>query len=71
MESKRMMQEMAASSLFIEGLGCWRAVLRFRDIFGYFRIFLTNVLHMFYSFTDVLHLTNVKVRLKGPKMVDK
>lgn len=71
MNSKRMTQVRAASSLFIGVFGCWRAVLEFRDIFGYFRIFLTNVLHMFYSFTDVLHLTNVKVRLKGPKMVDK
>ena len=65
------MQEMAASSLFIESLGCWRAVWGFRDIFGYFRIFHTNVLHMFYSFTDVLHSTTEKVMLKGLKTVDK
>jgi hypothetical protein len=60
MKSKRMMQERAASSLFIGGLGCWRAVLGFRDIFGYFRIFHPNVLHMFYKFSDVLHLMNKK-----------
>lgn len=71
MESKRMMQEMAASSLFIGGLGCCRAVLEFRDIFGYYRIFYPNVLHMFYKFSDVLHLTTEKVRLKEPKTVDK
>ena len=71
MESKRMMQEMAASSLFIGGLGCWRAVLEFRDIFGYYRIFYPNVLHMFYKFSDVLHSTTEKVRLKGLKTVDK
>jgi hypothetical protein len=56
----RMMQERAASSLFIGGLGCWRAVLEIRDIFGYYRIFATNVLHMFYKFSDVLHLMNKK-----------
>jgi hypothetical protein len=67
----RMMQERAASSLFIGSLGCWRAVLEFRDIFGYYRIFATNVLHMFYKFSDVLHSTNEKVRLKGLKTVDK
>ena len=65
------MQERAASSLFIGGLGCWRAVLEFRDIFGYYRIFTPNVLHMFYSFTDVLHFANEEVRLKGLKTVDK
>jgi len=52
-------------------LGCWRAVLGFRDIIGYFRIFTPNVLHMFYSFTDVLHSTNEKVMLKGLKTADK
>ncbi len=47
---ERMTQEIAASSLFIGGLDCWRAVLEFRDISGYYRIFHPNVLHMFYSF---------------------
>jgi hypothetical protein len=56
-----MMQEMAASSLFIGVLGCWMAVLGFRDIFGYFRIFLSNVLHMFYTLTDVLHFNNLRI----------
>lgn len=57
--------------MFIEVWGCWRAVLGFRDIFGYFRIFHPNVLHMFYKFSDVLHLTNEKVRLMGLETVDK
>lgn len=47
------------------------AVLGFRDIFGYFRIFLPNVLHMFYKFSDVLHLTNEKVRQKEMETVNK
>jgi len=66
-----MTQEKAASSLFIGVLGCWRAVLGFLDISGYFRIFHPNVLHMFYKFSDVLHSTNEKVRLNGLKTVDK
>jgi hypothetical protein len=66
-----MTQEMATSSLFIGVLGCWRAVLGFREIIGYFRIFHPNVLHMFYKFSDVLHSTTEKVRLKGLKTVDK
>jgi hypothetical protein len=66
-----MTQDMAASSLFIEVLGCWRAVLGFRDIIGYFRIFHPNVLHMFYKFSDVLHSTAEKVGLKGLKTVGK
>jgi len=60
MECKRVAQVKAASSLFIGVLGCWRAVLGFRDIFGYFLIFHPNVLHMFYKFSDVLHLMNKK-----------
>jgi hypothetical protein len=71
MESKRMTQGKATSSLFIGVFGCWRAVLGFRDIFGYFLIFHPNVLHMFYKFSDVLHSTNEKVRLNGLKTVDK
>ena len=53
-ESLRLREDDAGNGgiLFVyRGLGCWRAVLGFRDFLGYYRIFTPNVLHMFYSFT--------------------
>jgi hypothetical protein len=55
-----MTQVIAASSLFIGGLGCFRAVLRKSDLDGYGRMFGGNVLHMFYTLTDVLHFNDLE-----------
>lgn len=58
--------------LFVyRGFGLLEGGFGFRDIFGYYRIFTPNVLHMFYKFSDVLHSTAKKVGLKGLKTVDK